>query len=54
MIKETTSDDAPVERYIEADGTVWIRVWRAVVPGLLQLVWVTEAKAIAAPAEVQS
>lgn len=30
---------APVETYVEKDGTKWERVWLTVAPGMQQLVW---------------
>lgn len=34
--------ERPTESYMDADGDLWVRVWRETMPGipLLQLVWV--------------
>jgi hypothetical protein len=37
------TDPDPVEEYTASDGARWIRVWRTVRPGLMQLVWVRAA-----------
>jgi len=28
-----------VERYVDADGGQWVRIWVVEIPGLLHLVW---------------
>ncbi len=40
---ETETQDDAVERFVDAEGRLWLRLWQPFAEGVLQLQWVRQA-----------